>query len=188
MDGSDAYLSVSFSDDTQSLPMRVSGTPQALPRPQGCATNGGVWVWGTADRRKSLVALCRAGSAGSSATYAVAASADSGATWTTAAPAPALGAPGAAGVWLTAADPSHLVALTGALPTSASTPDQPTALLSSSDGGASWAPAQVDQPSQALSWVGAAGGRLVYLLGGSAGTYAVSSDSGATFSARSFRP
>jgi hypothetical protein len=185
MDGPDAYVSVSFPDDTQALPQRVSGSAQALARPQGCATSGGVWVWGTANSRGALVAVCRAAAA--NAAYGIASSNDRGATWSPAFAAPALGRPGPAGVWLTAVDSSHLVAVTQALPTSGSSADPATAAWASADGGRHWVAPRLAQASDTWSWAGAAGGRLVYLLGGSPGSYAVSTDSGATFADRPFR-
>jgi hypothetical protein len=186
LDGPDAYVSVSFPDDTQALPQRVSGSPQELSRPQGCASSGGVWVWGTANSRGTLVAVCRA--AGGQPAYALASSADHGSTWSPAVAAPALGAPGAAGIWVAAVDRSHLVALAQALPTSSSSvAASPTAAWTTADGGATWVPPRLGHTSEAWGWAGAAGGRLVYLLDNAARSYAVSTDSGATFSDQPFR-
>jgi hypothetical protein len=185
MDGSDAYVSVSFPDDTQALPQRVSGSPQQVARPNGCSTAGGVWVWGTAGSPGSLVALCR--STGAKPAYALAGSGDRGATWTAATPVPALGAPGYAGAWLTAPDADHLVALAAALPTSSTQADAPTSVWSSSDAGRHWVAAKVAPQSDTWWWGGAPDANQVYLLGGTPGGYALSTDSGATFTARSFR-
>jgi len=187
LDGSDAYVSVAYSDPAlQSLPQRVSGTPTTLPRPQGCAATGGVWVWGTARADGHLVAVCASGSASATA-YAVSSSGDRGQSWSTAAPAPDLGQPSAAGVWLTAADPAHLVAVTQGLSTSATQPDGPTSLLSSRDGGRTWSAPPGADSSQSWSWAGAAGGAMVYALGGGPGSFEVSTDAGASFSAQPFR-
>jgi hypothetical protein len=185
LDGHDAYVSVSFADDSQVLPVRVSGRPQQLARPTGCAGTGGVWVWGTADSPGTLLALCRSSAANPA--YALARSSDRGSTWSTAVPVPDLGAPGYAGAWLAASDRDHLVAVARALPTSSTGGDQPTSVLSSADGGRTWAPPQLDQPSDSWWWAGSPGRQVVYLLGGAPGAYAVSSDGGATFGAVGFR-
>jgi hypothetical protein len=185
LDGSDAYVSVSFPDDTQAMPQRVSGSALSLTRPQGCASTGGVWVWGTANSRGSLVAVCRA-DAGKPA-YAIATSSDHGGTWSKALPSPTLGTPTAAGVWLAAVDRTHLVALAQALPTSSGAPAPPTSAWTTSDGGTTWAPPRLGHTSEGWAWAGAAGGPLVYLLDHDAASYAVSNDSGATFSDQSFR-
>lgn len=187
LDGSDAYVSVSYADSSlQTLPQRVSGAPATLPRPQGCATTGGTWVWGTARADGHLVAVCTSAS-GNGQRYAVSSSSDRGASWSPAAPAPALGKPGSAGVWLTAADPTDLVAVTRGLPTSSALADEPTTLLSSGDAGRTWQAAKVVEGADNWSWAGAAGGQLVYALGGSAATYAVSTDGGASFGEVAFR-
>ena len=187
MDGSDAYVSVSYADQSlQTLPQRVSGAPTTMQRPQGCASTGGVWVWGTARADGHLVAVCASASAPAK-TYAVSSSGDAGKSWSRAADAPDLGTPGSAGVWLTAVDAHHLVAVQQGLPTSGSPVDQPTALLSSSDGGRTWSSPGGSGSSQSWSWAGAAGGGLVYVLGGGPGSFEVSTDSGATFGARPFR-
>lgn len=187
MDGGDAYVSVSYSDQAvQSLPQRVSGTPTRLARPQGCAPTGGVWVWGTARTRGALVAMCQASGAPGK-TYALATSTDRGATWSPAKASPDLATPGAAGAWLTAVDLRHLVVVLQGLPTSLPVFDNPTAILSTSDGGATWARPRVDQGADdAFAWVGAAGGPTVYAVA-KGGRYDVSSDSGASFERRSFR-
>ena len=143
-------------------------------------------MWGSAQADGHLVAVCTS-STGNGQRYAVASSSDRGATWSPATPAPELGRPDAAGVWVTAADPSHLVAVTHGLPTSGSSTDEPSALFSSVDGGASWAPARVVKGADNWSWAGAAGGSLVYALDGQAGTYLVSTDRGASFGEVAFR-
>jgi len=187
LDGSDAYVSVSYADQSlQTLPLRVSGSPATLPRPKGCSATGGVWAWGTAKADGHLVALCTSAT-GNGRRYAVASSSDRGSTWTAAAPAPDLGTPGYAGVWLTAADATHLVAVTQGLTTSSGQADEPNALLTSGDAGRTWAAASVVEGAESWSWAGAAGGSLVYALAGSAGTYHVSTDGGATFTSRLFR-
>jgi hypothetical protein len=187
LDGSDAYVSASYADQSvQPLPQRVSGTPTTLPRPQGCATTGGVWVWGTARADGHLVAVCATG-AGPTRTYAVSSSADRGRTWSPAAPAPDLGPVDGSGVWVTAVDPKRLVAVPRGLPTSSDQPDQQTGLLSSGDAGRTWSAPRGAEASQSWSWAGAAGGGLVYALGGGPGSFEVSTDSGASFVARPFR-
>lgn len=187
LDGSDAYVSVSYADQSvQTLPQRVSGTPTTLPRPKGCATTGGVWAWGTARADGHLVAVCAA-AAEPAKSYAVSSSTDRGKSWSAAAPAPDLGTPAPAGVWLTAADPTHLVALTQGLPTSSAQPDAPSALLSSGDSGRTWSTPTGADTSDSWSWAGAAGGGIVYALGGGPGSFEVSTDGGASFGAKSFR-
>jgi hypothetical protein len=186
MDGSDAYVSVSYADQAkQSLPQRVSGTPTRLARPQGCAATGGVWVWGTARTRGALVAMCLA-SGDPGKTYALATSTDRGATWSPAKATPDLATPGSSGVWLTAVDLRHLVVVLHGLPASAPALGDPTEILSTGDGGATWVRPTVVQGANAFSWVGAAGGPTVYAVAGGGG-YDVSSDSGASFQRRSFR-
>jgi hypothetical protein len=110
--------------------------------------------------------------------YAVATSTDRGATWRLR-PAPGLGAPTAAGVWLTATDVDHLVAVRQALPASTAQADSPTAMLASSSGGAAWK-AVAPGGATDTAWAGAAGGGLVYAFGGG-GSYWVSHDAGSTF-------
>jgi hypothetical protein len=186
MDGSDAYVSVSYGDRSlQTLPQRVSGAPTTMPRPQGCASTGGVWVWGTARADGHLVAVCASAFAPAK-TYALSSSGDRGKSWSPAVDAPDLGTPGSAGVWLTAVDAQHLVAVQQGLPTS-SPVDQPTTLLSSTDGGRTWSSPEGSGSSESWSWAGAAGGGLVYVLGGGPGSFEVSTDSGVTFGARPFR-
>jgi hypothetical protein len=186
MDGSDAYVSISYADQSlQTLPQRVSGSPATLPRPKGCSDRGGVWLWGTAKADGHLVAVC-ASATEPAKTYAVSSSGDRGKSWSPAVDAPDLGTPGSAGVWLTAVDAQHLVAVQQGLPTS-STTAEPTTLLSSTDGGRTWSSPQGAGSSDSWSWAGAAGGGLVYVLGGGPGSFEVSTDSGATFGAQPFR-
>jgi hypothetical protein len=186
MDGSDAYVSVSYADQSlQTLPQRVSGTPTTMPRPKGCASTGGVWLWGTAKADGHLVAACASASAPAK-TYAISSSGDRGKSWSPAAEAPDLGTPGPAGAWLTAVDARHLVAVQQGLPTSSSVAE-PTTLISSADGGRTWTSPQGAGSSDSWSWAGAAGGGLVYAVGGGPGSFEVSTDSGATFGAKPFR-
>lgn len=195
MDGSDAYLNVSYLDPaTQTPAMRVSGNPADVPVPAGCAGTGGVWVWGAASERGALVAVCRSESQPTEA-YAVSSSKDHGATWSQATTAPALGRPSPAGVWLTAVDRTRLVAVSQGLATSGPPSGEPTgqpaaepaALLSSADGGRTWATPKGTPLSQDWTWVGAAGGRLVYALGGAGNGYLLSTDGGARFGVTSYR-
>ncbi|WP_457252872.1 hypothetical protein [Pedococcus sp. P5_B7] len=187
MDGTDAYVSVSYEDqEAQSLPQRVSGTPNPVSRPRGCASTGGVWVWGTARTRGALVAVCRAsGAPGKS--YALATSTDSGRSWSPAQASPDLATPGAPGVWLTAADLRHFVVVLQGLTVSIPAYQNATAILSTRDGGATWARPRLDQGADdSFVWVGAAGGPIVYAVA-RGGRYDVSTDSGASFEQRSFR-
>lgn len=178
MDGADAYVSVSYLDQvTHTPPRRVSGTPVTLARPPGCQEAGGLWVWGTANRRGGLVAVCQVGDAHGS--YGVATSTDRGATWSDARIARGLGPTQPTGVWLTAVDLGHLVAVTQGLPSSALKPAAEPTLLTSGDGGASWSRPKT-APGGTTEWVGAAGGGLVYAVGGGR-SYWVSHDSGTTF-------
>ena len=187
MDGADAYVSVSYLDPSvQTMPRRVSGSPQTLARPAGCAKTGGVWVWATANTRGGLVALCRDATA-PTAEYAVATSSDRGARWAAAATATNLGQPTYAGVWLTAVDLLHLVAVWQGLPTSGALTGEPSTLVTSHDAGASWSGAEVVKGSDAWTWVGAAGGQTVYALGSGGLLYDVSTDAGASFGQRQFR-
>jgi hypothetical protein len=79
------------------------------------------------------------------------------------------------------------VALAQALPTSSTVAAAPTSAWTTSNGGTSWTPPKLAHTSEAWAWAGAAGGPLVYLLDGSARSYAVSTDSGATFTDQPFR-
>ena len=181
MDGSDAYYNVSATDPSgagAAVPaMRLTGKVGPLALPQGCRHDGGMWVSAPANTRGTLVGVC-ASAAQPTVEYALAVSTDKGTTWTTRA-APGLGRPTATGIWLTATDAKHLVAVRQGLPSSAGGQDAPTTLLRSADGGASWRAVPV-APSGAVAWAGAAGGPLVYALAGG-GSYWVSRDSGATF-------
>jgi hypothetical protein len=177
MDGADAYVSVAYLDqDTHTLPRRVSGKPVDLARPEGCPDAGGVWLWGTANRKGGLVAVCQLHDA--KASYGVATSTDRGATWSMHI-APALGATQPAGVWLTAVDLDRLVAVPRGLSTSARKASTATTLVTSGDGGSTWVRPKA-APSGPVDWVGAAGGTLVYAVTGGR-SYWVSHDSGATF-------
>jgi hypothetical protein len=183
MDGADAYVSVAYLDrETLTLPRRVSGDRTTLKRPNGCP--GSVWVWGTANTRGGLVAVCQIGDAHNS--YGVVTSSDRGATWSSARIAPALGAAGPAGVWVTAVDLKRLVAVPRGLPTSG-LQDEQTSLVASADGGSSWTPAKGVGESRAWSWAGAGGGRLVYAIGPGVASYDVSTDAGASFAPQRFR-
>lgn len=178
MDGSDAYYNVTSTDPVSPRPaVRLSGTPTVLPRPKQCDGGSGMWVSTTANARGTLLAVCP--SAGKpDAAYSLATSTDRGATWVTRA-APGLAAPSATGVWLTATDAKHLVAVRQGLASSTGKADGPTAVLTSADGGASWRDPQLGDGA-GTDWVGAAGGPLVYAIAGG-GSYWVSHDSGATF-------
>jgi hypothetical protein len=178
MDGSDAYYNVSSTSPAIPSPaMRLSGKPAVLAHPKGCDGKGGMWLAGTANARGTLVAVCPSVDK-PAAGYSLAVSADRGGTWETR-PAPGLGVPGPGGVWLTATDAKHLVAVTKGLASSTGAPDAPTAVLSSADGGTSWQAARLAD-SGATDWVGAAGGTLVYAVAGGR-AYWVSHDSGVTF-------
>ena len=178
MDGADAYVSVSYLDQTtHTPPRRVSGKPVTLVRPQGCQEAGGLWVWGTANRKGGLVAVCQIGDA--HASYGVATSTDRGATWSDARIARGLGSTQPTGVWLTAVDLDRFVAVSQGLPTSALEPGGAPTLMASGDSGGTWTRPKT-APGGATEWVGAAGGGLVYALGGGR-SYWVSHDSGATF-------
>jgi hypothetical protein len=178
LDGSDAYYNVTSTDPVTPRPAaRLTGGAAVLSPPGGCDAGSGMWVSATANRRGTLLAVCP--SAGRSGTeYSLATSTDRGATWATR-PAPALGKPTDTGIWLTATDATHLVALTHGLPTSTGRTEAPSVTLTSADGGASWRPADL-AAGGATDWVGAAGGPLVYAVTGGR-SYWVSHDSGATF-------
>jgi hypothetical protein len=179
MAGADAYVSVAYSDrDTQTLPRRVSGARATVSRPQGCPDIGGVWLWGSAQGRGSLVVVCQLHDAKDS--YGVATSGDGGTTWSSARIAPGLGPVTPSGVWVTAVDRQQLVAVTRGLPTSG-VDDQPTALVVSRVGGSSWSTPRGIDNSRGWSWTGAAGGRLVYALASGDAGYSLSTDGGSTF-------
>lgn len=177
LDGSDAYYNVTTGQVGPVAAMRLSGKPGLLPSPKGCDSTDGMWVSATANTPGTLIGVCPT-AAKPSQEYSVAVSDDRGATWTTRA-APGLGTPTATGVWLTATDAKHLVAVRNGLPSSAGRKDEPTTLLTSADGGGSWREAGVT-PRDTASWAGAAGGGLVYAIGGGL-SYWRSDDSGATF-------
>ncbi|GAA2161368.1 hypothetical protein [Pedococcus bigeumensis] len=178
MDGSDAYYNVTSTEPVAPWPaVRLSGKPAVLARPRGCDGASGMWVSTTANTRGALLAVCP--SAGQpTAAYSLATSTDRGTTWVTR-PAPGLGAPTPTGVWLTATDTTHLVAVTHGLAASTGTPEAQTGVLTSADGGASWRAAGL-AAGGATDWAGAAGGTLVYAVAGGR-SYWVSHDSGATF-------
>ncbi|NYG05533.1 hypothetical protein BJ986_000020 [Phycicoccus badiiscoriae] len=176
MDGSDAYYNVTTTNATgPDRAMRLSGTPALLPVPTGCSPTG-VWVSATANTPGTLFGVCPS-AATPADEYSLAVSSDRGATWTTR-PAPGLGRPSGTGIWLTATDAKHLVAVRQGLPSSGASQD-PTTVLTSSDGGASWTRPTPVAPESA-DWVGAAGGGLVYAVGGGL-AYWQSDDAGATF-------
>jgi hypothetical protein len=178
MDGSDAYYNVTTTDPVGPWPaVRLSGTPTVLPRPKECDGGSGMWVSATANAPATLLAVCPAAGQPAAA-YSLATSTDRGATWVTRA-APGLAAPTATGVWLTATDAKHLVAVRQGLASSTGKADAPTAVLTSADGGASWRGSQLGDGAT-TDWAGAAGGPLVYALTGGR-SYWVSHDSGATF-------
>jgi hypothetical protein len=178
LDGSNAYLNGTSTGAQQPLrPVRVSGTPGPLPVPAGCDPSQGVTIAAAANSRGTLVGVCPAAGA-ADVRYAVATSTDGGATWSQR-PAPGLGAPTPAGVWLTATDADHLVAVWQGLPASTGEVPSPTRLMSTSTGGASWKQA-APGGSTATTWAGAAGGSLVYATGAGA-SYWLSTDSGSTF-------
>ncbi len=178
MDGSDAYYNVTSPDPVApAVAMRLSGKAGLLSLPQGCSPDSGMWVSATANTRGTLVAVCPSAAA-PDAEYSLAVSADRGATWTTRRAA-RLGGPTPQGVWLNATDAKHLVAVRQGLVSSSGGKAAPTTLLSSADGGASWREVKVARAGS-TSWAGAAGGGLVYALGGGL-DYWVSHDSGSTF-------
>jgi len=177
LDGEDAYYNVTQPDGSPVPAVRLSGTPGVLPVPEGCAE--GMWVSGTASTRGTLLAVCRSVDR-SEEEYSLAVSTDAGTTWSTRA-APDLGAPERGGVWLTASDATRLVAVRGGQ--ASSTPGVPatTRLLVSSDGGTHWRSPRA-APSAPSDWAGAAGGRLVYAVGGGR-AYWASRDGGESFTA-----
>jgi hypothetical protein len=178
MDGAEAYLNVTGPSLLQpGAAVRLSGTPAALATANGCDPAHGMWVSATANSRGTLLAVCP--SAGKPEDeYAVAVSTDRGATWSVR-PAPGLGRPGGAGVWLTASDARHLVAVRQGLPSSSGRTTQPTGLLVSRDGGATWRKPGTSG-TDTTAWAGAAGGGLVYAFAGGT-SYWASNDAGATF-------
>ncbi len=178
MDGADAYLNATATDPQQpARAIRVSGTPTALPVPQGCDPGQGLTLTGTANTRGTLVGVCPSSDA-PDRRYTLVTSTDRGATWRSR-PAPGLGTPSAGGVWLTATDADHLVAVRQALPASTGEVPSPTTMLSSSTGGAAWKQV-APGGSDATAWAGAAGGGLVYAFSGGS-SYWLSSDAGSTF-------
>ena len=178
MDGPDAYLNATTADPRKApRATRVSGAPEALAVPQGCSPAQGLTLTATANTRGTLVGICP--SAGDPAgRYSVVTSTDRGGTWRSR-PAPGLGTPTDAGVWLTATDADHLVAVRRALPASTGEVPAPTTMLSSSTGGATWREV-APGGSDAAVWAGAAGGGLVYAFSGGS-SYWLSSDAGSTF-------
>lgn len=178
MDGPDAYLNATGIEPQQSVrAIRVSGTPAALPVPEGCDPTHGLTLTAAANRRGTLIGVCESSDA-PAVRYTVVTSTDRGTTWSPR-PAPGLGTPTAAGVWLTATDASHLVAVVQGLPASTGEVTSTTRLLASSTGGASW---QQVAPggSRHTVWAGAAGGGLVYAFSGGS-SYWLSNDAGSTF-------
>jgi hypothetical protein len=179
LDGSDAYVNGTSTGEQRPLrPVRVSGAPLTLPLPPGCDPAQGVTIAAAANRRGTLVGLCPAAGA-ADVRYTVVTSTDRGATWRQRSAGGGLGNPGPAGVWLTAADADHLVAVRQALPASTGEVPSPTELVSTSTGGADWKDV-APGGSTDTTWAGAAGGSLVYATGSGA-SYWLSTDSGSTF-------
>lgn len=178
LDGPDAYLNATAADPQQPVrAIRVSGTPTTLPVPEGCDPAQGLTLAATANTRGTLVGVCPSSDAPDSR-YTVVTSTDRGATWRLR-PAPGLGTPTAAGVWLTATDAQHLVAVRQALPASTGEVPSPTTMLATSTGGAAWK-AVAPGGATDTAWAGAAGGGLVYAFSGG-GSYWQSNDAGSTF-------
>lgn len=178
MDGPDAYLNATAADPQQPVrATRVSGTPTTMPVPEGCDPAQGLTLAATANTQGTLVGVCPSSDA-PDGRYTVVTSTDRGATWRLR-PAPGLGTPTAAGVWLTATDADHLVAVRQALPASTGEVPSPTTMLASSTGGAAWTPVAPGGATD-TAWAGAAGGGLVYAFSGG-GSYWVSHDAGSTF-------
>jgi hypothetical protein len=176
MDGSDAYLNrASSAPMSPWTPVRVSGKPGKISVPAGCS-NDAMWVTGTANTPGTLVGVCPSASKPTEE-YSIAVSTDRGDSWTTR-PAAALGLPRGTGMWLTAADAKHLVAIRQGIPSS-SAQDEASTMLTSSNGGVSWTQGRLGTDGSP-SWAGAAGGGLVYALDGGL-SYWRSNDSGATF-------
>ena len=184
MDGSDAYYNVTTTTPTVTgRAMRLTGNLGVLPLPKGCADAQGLWVFATANTPGTLLGVCPSATKPAEE-YALAVSGDHGATWSTR-PAPGLGRPSMAGIWLTATDARHLVAVRQGLPSSAGVADEPTSLLTSGDGGVTWTPVRLGTVGSP-TWAGAAGGGLVYAITGGL-AYWQSDDSGATFETVSLR-
>ena len=189
MDGKDAYLNAQTRGDGSSAPatpVRLTGTPGSVARPAGCDPKGDVWLVTTARDRGALFAVCAEGSKAkySVSMYAVFASADRGQSWRPRGVG-GLGPVSEHGVWATAADRDHLVAIPGGLPaTDAAAPSGPATvgagLLASEDGGATWHSPAVSSKAGGWGWAGAAGGPIVYALDGG-GRYFLSTDRGASF-------
>lgn len=178
MDGPDAYLNATTTGTQQpARAIRVSGPPTALPVPKGCDPSQGLTLAATANTRGTLVGLCPSSDAPDNR-YTVVTSTDRGATWRPR-PAPGLGNPTSAGVWLTATDADHLVAVVQGLPSSTGEATSPTTMLASSTGGAAWMQV-APGGSRDTAWAGAAGGGLVYAFSGG-GSYWLSHDAGSTF-------
>lgn len=189
MDGKDAYLNVQTRGDGSSAPatpVRLTGTPGSVARPTGCDPKWDVWLVTTARDRGALFAVCAEGSKAkySVSMYAVFASADRGLSWRPRGVG-GLGPVSERGVWATAADRDHLVAIPQGLPaTDAAAPSGRATvgagLLASDDGGATWHPSAVSPTADGWGWAGAAGGPIVYALDGG-GRYFLSTDRGASF-------
>jgi hypothetical protein len=188
MDGSDAYLNATLPPATsvvqgqgpRARAYRLSGGAAAVTAPAACSPGTGVVVSATANSRGTLLGVCPGAPAPTPA-YVMGTSTDGGATWRTH-PAAGLGPPTPAGVWLTAPDATHLVAIRQGLPGTAGAAGQ-RSLLVSADGGRTWSAAALDPAAAGTArWAGAAGGPLVYVLAGG-GSYWASTDDGATFGA-----
>lgn len=189
MDGKNAYLNAQTRGDGSSAPVtpvRLTGTPGAVARPPGCDPKGDVWVVTTARDRGALFAVCADGTNGTNnaKAYAVFASTDAGQSWRRRGVG-GLGAVSERGVWVTAADRDHLVAIPDGLPaTGAQGLSAPSivggGLLTSEDGGATWHRPTVSPKPDGWGWAGAAGGPIVYALDGG-GRYFLSTDRGASF-------
>ncbi|HET7277904.1 MAG TPA: hypothetical protein VFJ22_07490 [Dermatophilaceae bacterium] len=190
MDGKDAYLNAQTRGDGSSAPatpVRLTGTPGSVARPAGCDPKGDVWLVTTARDRGALFAVCAEGSKAAIypvSMYAVFASADRGQSWRPRGVG-GLGPVSDRGVWVTAADRDHLVAIPDGLPATGgpglSAPSiAGGGLLTSEDGGATWHRPAVSSKAGGWGWAGAAGGPIVYALDGG-GRYFLSTDRGASF-------
>jgi hypothetical protein len=194
MDGKDAYLNAQTgagASAAPATPVRLTGTPGPVVRPTDCDPKRDVWAVATARDRGALFAVCAAGASTTHA-YAVSASADRGQSWHRRSVG-GLGAASEAGVWVTASDRDHLVAIPGGLPAAGgSTPSSVTgrgaSLLTSEDGGATWHEARVSRKTDGWGWAGAAGGPIVYALDGAVGRYFLSNDRGVSFGEVDLRP